>query len=83
VLDVILDKYGNPLASRGGHAMLIVGYDRTSGPMPYFIVKNSWGTDIEHGGYYHFSYDYLRTYAKYGYIVYNVRQDMSDVPADF
>jgi len=28
----------------GGHSMLIVGYDRTDGARPYFIVKNSWGT---------------------------------------
>lgn len=81
ILDVLLDSFGNPLQSRGGHAMLIVGFDK-SGQKPYFIVKNSWGTDREHDGYYYLSYDYIRTYAKYGYIVYNVRENMSDIPSD-
>jgi hypothetical protein len=68
-LDVVLDSSGNPVASRGGHAMLIVGYDRAKN---YFIVKNSWNTTWGHSGYGHFSYDYIRTYAKYGYIIRNV-----------
>ena len=78
VFDVILDKYGNPLASNGGHAMVIVGYDRSgnNGSMPYFIVKNSWSNDFGVNGYMYLSYDYITTYAKYGYIVYTVRQDM-------
>lgn len=78
VFDVILDKYKNPLESNGGHAMLIVGYDRSgnNGTLPYFIVKNSWGEDFGKQGYMYLSYDYVRTYAKYGYIVYNIRQDM-------
>jgi len=78
VFDVILDKYGNPLASNGGHAILIVGYDRSgnNGSIPYFIVKNSWSEDFGENGYMYLSYDYITTYAKYGYIVYNVRQDM-------
>lgn len=78
VFDVILDKYGNPLASNGGHAMLIVGYDRSGGggATPYFIVKNSWNDDFGVNGYMYLSYDYISTYAKYGYFVYNVRRDM-------
>lgn len=32
------------------HAVLIVGYD-ISGPIPYYIVKNSWGESFGHGGY--------------------------------
>lgn len=78
VFDVILDKYGNPLTSNGGHAMLIVGYDRSgnNGSIPYFIVKNSWSDDFGVDGYMYLSYDYITTYAKYGYIVYNIRQDM-------
>lgn len=66
VLDVKLDGSGNPLPSVGGHALLIVGYNRTGG---YFIVKNSWGTGVGQAGYLYLSYDYLRTYAKYGYII--------------
>jgi C1A family cysteine protease len=75
VLDVKLDNFGNPEQSRGGHAMLIVGYDRT-GPVPFFILKNSWGDDAGHDGYFHLSYDYIREYAKYGYIIGSVRTDM-------
>lgn len=74
VLDVIKDPYGNPLRSRGGHAMLLIGYDRT-GPIPYFIFKNSWG-NTGNGGYYFFSHDYVRQYAKYGYVVLATRNDM-------
>jgi hypothetical protein len=79
VLDVILDKFGNPLQSRGGHAMLIVGFNRAAA-RPYFILKNSWGTSVGHLGYYHLSYDYIRTYGKYGYIVYNALTNMSALP---
>lgn len=75
VLDVILDQYGNPLASRGGHAMLMVGYDRT-GPQPRFILKNSWGAGHGHDGYLWLSYDYIREYAKYGYVMLSIRDDM-------
>ncbi|WAQ98696.1 CATO-like protein [Mya arenaria] len=32
------------------HAVQIVGYDLT-GPVPYYIVRNSWGTDFGHSGY--------------------------------
>lgn len=70
VLDVILDQYGNPLDSRGGHAMIIVGYDRRpTTPIPYFILKNSWGTTYGNAGYLYLSYDYIRQYGKYGYVV--------------
>lgn len=68
IIDVHLGPSGQPIAPAGGHAMVIVGYDRT-GPKPYFIVKNSWGNTIGHSGYLYFSYDYIRTYAKYGFIV--------------
>jgi C1A family cysteine protease len=67
VFDLIRDVYGNPLRSRGGHAMLLVGYDR-SAPLPYFIFKNSWGSTGA-SGYYYLSYDYVRYYSKYGYVV--------------
>ena len=76
VLDVITDRFGNPLRSRGGHAMLIVGYDRT-GPIPFFICKNSWGATKGVAGYYYLSYDYLIQYAKYGYIVHGIRSDLT------
>ncbi len=76
VLDIVLDSYGNPLRSRGGHAMLIVGYVKDA-PVPYFILKNSWGKNKGNKGYYYLSYDYMREYAKYGYIVHKMRTDMS------
>ena len=71
IIDVTLDSRGNPIGSRGGHCMLIVGYNRRA---KYFIVKNSWGTSWGHAGYGYFHYDYLKTYAKYGYIVTGVQR---------
>jgi len=70
VLDVQLGPGGDPLPSVAGHAMLICGYDR---PEEYFIVKNSWGTDKGQDGYFYLSYDYIRTYAKYGYVIEEVK----------
>jgi hypothetical protein len=66
IIDVQLSPGGNPLPSVGGHAMLVVGYNR---PQEYFIVKNSWGTSYGQSGYVYLSYDYIRTYAKYGYVI--------------
>lgn len=37
------------------HAVQIVGYDLT-GSIPYYIVKNSWGTDFGHDGYLYVMY---------------------------
>ena len=65
VLDPRLDSRGQPIG-RGGHAMLVVGYNRTE---QYFIVKNSWRNTWGHSGYGYFSYDYIRSCAKYGYVV--------------
>jgi phycocyanin beta chain len=77
IYDVLLDEYGNPQASdiNSGHAMLMVGYNR-SATLPYFICKNSWGTGEGINGYFYLSYDYIRTYAKYGYITQKIRLDM-------
>jgi hypothetical protein len=65
VLRPILDSNGQPVG-QGGHAMLVVGYDR---PGQYFIVKNSWGLGWGHAGYAYFHYDYIRTCFKYGFTV--------------
>lgn len=65
ILEAILGSDGQPLGA-GGHAMLMVGYDR---PGQYFIVKNSWGADWEHGGYGYFHYDVIRSCLKYGFVV--------------
>ena len=40
----------------GGHAVLCVGYDDTSGT---FLIRNSWGNDNGDKGYYYMPYAYL------------------------
>ncbi len=60
---------GAPRQSRSGHAMLLVGYDRTAG---YFVAKNSFGPTWGHSGYAYLSYAFLATYARYGFIVTSV-----------
>ena len=57
--------------------MLIVGYNRPGG---YFIVKNSWGTSRGQNGYVYLSYDYIRTYAKYGYVINGVQPLLMPFP---
>ncbi len=61
VVDVSLGDDGAPMGSYGGHAMVIVGYDRRNGGT--FELKNSWGTGAGNGGYVKVTYDYLRAYA--------------------
>ena len=39
----------------GGHAVLIVGYDRTK---KMFIVRNSWGAEWGDKGYFYMPYEY-------------------------
>jgi len=65
ILDPVLDSNGNPIG-RGGHAMVVVGYNRSS---QYFIVKNSWGAGWGHSGYAYFHYNLIRTCFKYGFVV--------------
>jgi C1A family cysteine protease len=65
ILDPVLDVNGNPVG-RGGHAMLIVGYNRSS---QYFIVKNSWGPGWGHSGYALLHYNLIRSCFKYGFVV--------------
>lgn len=66
VIDVQRQANGNPAPAYGGHAMLLTGYNQTNN---YFIFKNSWGAAMGHAGYFHLSYEYLQTYAKYGYVI--------------
>ena len=65
ILDPILDNNGNPVG-RGGHAMLVVGYNRSN---KYFIVKNSWGGGWGHSGYAYLHYDLIKSCFKYGFVV--------------
>nr|XP_022326076.1 cathepsin O-like [Crassostrea virginica] len=51
------------------HAIQIVGYDLT-GDVPFYIVRNSWGTDYGNGGY---------LYVKYGGNVCGIASDVSTV----
>ena len=58
----------------GGHAMVIVGFERGSNGNPsYVIAKNSWGAGYGQNGYVYLSYDYIRAYAKYGYYITGVK----------
>lgn len=63
----------------GGHAMLIVGYDR---PHRHFIVRNQWGTgpeaDANDGGYTDVSYDYIQQYAHEGAVITEVADPQQD-----
>lgn len=65
VLDPVLDNNGDPVG-RGGHAMVVVGYNRAS---RYFIVKNSWGANWGHSGYAYLHYDLIQSCFKYGFVV--------------
>ncbi len=65
ILLPVLDPDGQPLG-RGGHAMLLVGYDRSS---QYFMAKNSWGSGWGHGGYAYLHYNLVRSCFKYGFVV--------------
>lgn len=74
IIDVRLGPAGQPIFGAGGHAMVIVGYDKSNEKKPYFIVKNSWGAKYGQKGYLYLSYDYIRTYAKYGYVTKSIKR---------
>ena len=40
----------------GGHAVLVVGYDRVN---KHVIIRNSWGTDWGDSGYFYLPFDYI------------------------
>jgi C1A family cysteine protease len=65
ILDPVLDSSGKPIGE-GGHAMLLVGYNRSE---QYFIVKNSWGPGWGHRGYGFLHYNLVRSCFKYGFVV--------------
>lgn len=65
ILDPVLDPNGNPIGI-GGHAMLVVGYNRNE---QYFIVKNSWNKTWGHDGYAYLHYDLIRSCFKYGFVI--------------
>ena len=71
--DVIVDSDTNAATTApGGHAMLVVGYDRTGKDEHgggHIIVKNSWGTAWGDNGYTKLTYDYVRQYAGASFIL--------------
>lgn len=67
ILDPVLKSDGSP-AFTAGHAMLIVGFNRTEN---FFIVKNSWDVTWGHNGYGYFHYNFIRSCAKYGFVVHS------------
>jgi hypothetical protein len=73
IYDVLKDRSRNLLTSLGGHAMLLTGYDKEKETLKF---KNSWGREADHQGYMWLSYDYVRQYAKYGYVILEVDTEM-------
>lgn len=51
----ILDMPGKHSQSQGGHAVIMVGYDR---PNRRFLVRNSWSADWGIGGYFWMPFDF-------------------------
>jgi len=49
--DTPFDGSGNPL---GGHAVVIVGWGKTSDGQGYWVVRNSWGSTWNGDGYWNF-----------------------------
>ena len=70
-IDAQSNGNGDPAGSVGNHGILVVGYNRAG---DYFLFKNSWGTDWGQSGYGRLSYDYVETYARYGYAILGVGQ---------
>ena len=58
----VIDQPVGGAAFAGGHAMVIIGYEKTVGGL-LFKIRNSWGTDWRDGGYCWFTEDYIRWYA--------------------
>jgi hypothetical protein len=68
-------KPGAGAMPRGGHSMLIVGYNRTK---HYFLVRNSWGYDATDGGYARVDYEYFQKFAYQGAYVTSVADPGAD-----
>lgn len=79
VIDLIAAAQ-NPTQPRNpkrGHALLLTGYEmpEPENGKPFFWAKNSWGPEFGvNGGYLKLSFDYIRMFAKYGYITLTVTQ---------
>lgn len=50
--------YTGPCGTDQNHEVVIVGYSTTSMGTPYWIMKNSWGTDWGENGYARFKRNY-------------------------
>jgi hypothetical protein len=65
MIDVEIDPATHkPVAIRGGHGLLLVGYDYAK---KAFKFKNSWSSTWGESGYGWFTFDYLKTYVTGGY----------------
>jgi len=56
------------ISNRGGHAMVVVGYDdnKYGGA---FEIMNSWGTNFRNGGFFWVRYNDFNTYVKTAYVL--------------
>ena len=71
-IDVEIDPATKkPVAIRGGHGLLLVGYDYDK---QLFKFKNSWGGSWGSSGFGWFTFDYLKTYVTGGYYATGILQ---------
>ena len=71
------DDNGTPSSN---HAIVIAGYNDAGG---YWLVRNSWGTGFEDGGYFKVGYDECYIDKRYAGYVYNVddNYEQNDTPS--
>jgi C1A family cysteine protease len=53
----------------GLHAVLLVGYGKRNDGLPYFIIRNSWGTRWGISGYAYLTYQYFLKFQKEAWVM--------------